>query len=257
MSGIFERLEKLDWFRDRNIPIKERVIKLIGTVSSLNPNPDLQKALDDVKNEESQFINAYRELSDEIKQSLDKVLYRINELKLEALRIDIELLKQQEKLDKYCSLYSVLPPVKDNLSALEYKDFRDKYERGNVIVSELSTLNIEALNLMEVQRILDSSFSYEIIEIRCFAEQLNEIMSSFRNKRTPELVEECRKRFNSLDELKFMVRERERSFEEMKKHLEISRLETKIVDKYDTFANNCLSDGISIGISKNLFVYKK
>ncbi|OAL10252.1 hypothetical protein A6V39_02295 [Candidatus Mycoplasma haematobovis] len=257
MVNIIEKPDKLKQFTDRNTPIEERVSKLIHTMGGLNPNPELQKILDSINSEEFLLINAYRELSLEIKETLHKTLLSINSLKAEALKIDISLVKEGERLNKYCTIYSNLPPLKESQNVEEYQFFKKSYERTNEIAQELAQLNVKAMNLLEVQKILDSSFSLEIIEFRSLVEKLHGVIKSFGVMKTPELIEEYRQKFNHLGELHSLVEDKNKEFEELRKHLEIAHLDTKIVNKYDKFATDYLTDSNSVEVSKNLFVYKK
>lgn len=257
MSNIVEKPDKLKQFIDREVPIKERVSKLIHTIDGLNPNPELQRILDSVNSEEFLLTNAYRELSIEIKETLHKTLLRINSLKAEALKIDISLAKEGERLNRYCTIYSNLPPLKEDQTTEEYQFFQKSYERTNEIAQEIAKLNVEAVNLLEVQKILDSSFAYGIIEFRSLVDKLHEIIKNFGTMKTPELLDEYKQKFNHLAELQSLVEDKNREFEELRKHLEIASLDTKVVNKYDKFASDYLNDSNSIEISKNLFVYKK
>ncbi|GCE63169.1 hypothetical protein MHSWG343_01470 [Candidatus Mycoplasma haematohominis] len=194
--------------------IKERIARVIESLGEIDPNPDLSQVLDAIASEGKRMKDEYSNISDDIKKKFFEVVMQINDRKVEAAKIDIDLLKKEKELNRYCSIYAKVPPLQENVHDKEYQYFLSKYEQGVQLSQEISGLTFKATDLLNTQKVLDTAFSASIIEIDYLIRRLEDIIKTFRYVKTPELIESYKNRYCAYKDLQKLIDEKNREFDE-------------------------------------------
>lgn len=198
-----------------NQAIKERIVKVVESLERIDPNPELSKVLEAIVQEDKKMKDEYNKISEEVKKKLFEILMQINDRKIEAAKIDIELLGKEKELNKYCSIYAKVPPLQGNLEDKDYKYFLSKYEQGVELSQQIFQLTFQATDLLHTQKVLDTAFANSIIEIDYLVRRLKDVIKTFRYVKTPELVASYKDRYCSYKDLQNLVDEKNKEFDEV------------------------------------------
>lgn len=217
--------DKLEKLTDKDLSIEERSAHLIESFSSIEPNPDLEKILEKVSSEYNVIKAAYQDLSQSINSETFTLLVRINDKKIEAAKIDVELLLKEKEQRKFCSIYSKIPPLSSLREDSDYSYFLSKYQKGTKLSQEISELNLKVVHLLDVQKSLDNAFAESMIEMEYLTRRLNETIKTFGYMKNPAMIENYKNNNCSGQKLQSMIEDKNREFEDILK--KISQLSPK------------------------------
>lgn len=215
-----DKEERLDKYRSGNLSFNEKVPKFIEDLGNkLDPLPYLNNLTRELEQEEHVLRATYENICTDIKEEVFKNLMDREAKKSEVLEIETKL------LNKRCLIYSKLPPLQEHKDSEDYELFLNSYKRTSELNSEISGINAKINSLLGVQEILDHKFAEEIIELQYLLNRVIELSKISGFAKTPQMIENYKKKYGALKELNQMISLEDSKFEKLLEKLRNKRVE--------------------------------